>query len=71
MIVRMKRAGKRSMVPLRTGLIKVSGWNTSGYGWMYLFVAQIEEFVEFNATVRKSPEGSLFLELCGKGGVGH
>ena len=59
------------MVPLRTGLIKVSGWSTSGYGWMYLFVAQIEEFVEFNATVRKSPESSLFLELGGKGGVGH
>ena len=38
---------------------------------MYLFVAQIEEFVEFNATVRKSPESSLFLELCGEGGVGH
>ena len=40
-------------------------------GWMYLFVAQIEEFLEFNATVRKSPESSLFLELCGEGGVGY
>jgi hypothetical protein len=36
-----------------------------------LLVAEIQELLELNATVRKGTEGSFFLELSGDLGVGN
>lgn len=37
----------------------------------HVLIAQIQELLELDTTVRESTEGSLFLELGGDGGIGN
>jgi hypothetical protein len=37
----------------------------------HVLIAQVQELLELDTTVRESTEGSLFLELGGDGGIGN
>jgi len=37
----------------------------------HLFIAQVEEFLQLNTSVRECPEGSLLFNLSSESGVGN